>query len=200
MDGAPTNPRSPLTPLEGPDAACGQGPSCRLNLLLSYAGWQPHSWADRLPVLLQPMGIRALRASSGREASQLIHVYPVHVAVVDLAIPLEAASGPACQADSLPPTSDIRHPTSDIRPTIRPTEEAGIRILELLARLDSPPPILVIKRSRTHRDDSREIAAALRANAFAVLDRPRDTPDLERLLDTLRRCLDRHYRGRWPLS
>ena len=85
---------------------------------------------------------------------------------------------------------------SESRPT--QTEEAGPRLLDLLLRLHHHPPILVIKRSLTRRDDSREMAAALRAGAFAVLDRPRDSRDLELLLELLRRCLHRHYRGRWP--
>ena len=153
----------------------GEGSSggCRLNLLLSYAGWQPESWVDRLPPLLEPMGIRSLRAGSGREATQVIQANPIHIAVVDLGLPLD-------QSDSAP------------------SEEGGPRLLELLARLDQPPPTVVVKRSRSHRDDCREIAAALRAGAFAVIDRPRQPSDLEILLDVLRRCLSRHYRGRWP--
>jgi hypothetical protein len=55
-----------------------------------------------------------------------------------------------------------------------------------------------VKRGRTHRDDCREITAALRMGAFAVVDRPRDAHDLEMMLEVLRRCLTRHYQGRWP--
>jgi hypothetical protein len=79
-----------------------------------------------------------------------------------------------------------------------PAEEAGPRLLELLARLDQPPPTVIVKRSRSHRDDSRELAAALRAGAFAVIDRPEGAHGLEILLEVLRRCLRRHYQGRWP--
>jgi CheY-like chemotaxis protein len=148
-------------------------PGGRLNLLLSYAGWHPDSWVDRLPLLLEPLGIYSLRARTGREASQVIQKSPIHIAVVDLGLPLDEMPGPA-------------------------PEEAGPRLLELLARLAQPPPTVVVKRSRTHRDDSREIAAALRAGAFAVIDRPRDSRDLEILLEVLRRCLCRYYQGRWP--
>jgi CheY-like chemotaxis protein len=158
-----------VSPLPGP-RPCGS----RLNLLLSYAGWHPDPWVERLPVLLEPMGIQSLRATTGRQASQVIQKSPIHIAVVDLGLPLdETAAGPS-------------------------PEEAGPRLLELLARLSQPPPTVVVKRSRTHRDDSREIAAALRAGAFAVIDRPRDSRDLELLLEVLRRCLARHYQGRWP--
>jgi CheY-like chemotaxis protein len=121
------------------------------------------------------MGVCSIRASTGREATEVIRrVNPIHIAVVDLGLPLD-------QSDSA-----------------QQQEEGGPRLLELLARLDQPPPTVVVKRSRSHRDDCREIAAALRAGAFAVIDRPRQPSDLEILLDVLRRCLTRHYRGRWP--
>ncbi|HRQ72173.1 MAG TPA: hypothetical protein PLU35_04005, partial [Phycisphaerales bacterium] len=77
-------------------------------------------------------------------------------------------------------------------------EEGGPRLLEILRRLDQPPPTVVVKRARSHRDDCREIAAALRAGAFAVIDRPHGPNDLEVMLEVLRRCLLRFYRGRWP--
>jgi CheY-like chemotaxis protein len=123
------------------------------------------------------MGIRALRVNTGREASEIIRLNAIHIAVVDLGLPLDAT--PAA-------------------PPAPPAEEGGPRLLDLLAHLSQPPPTVVIKRTRTHRDDSREIAAALRAGAFAVIDRPRTGHDLELLLEVLRRCLLRHYRGRWP--
>lgn len=162
----------------GPGAGAGgaAGVGDRLNLLLSFAGWQPESWADRLPHLLQPMGVRSLRASDGREASQVIRSYPIHIAVVDLGLPLESTGA---QGDAA-------------------REEGGTRLLEVLTRLASPPPTVVVKRSLTRRDDSREIAAALRMGAFAVIDRPREPSDLEILLEVLRRVLHRYYRGRWP--
>jgi DNA-binding response OmpR family regulator len=150
----------------------GAPPGGRLNLLLSYAGWQPESWADRLPRLLEPMGVRSLRASSGRQASEVLRDNQVHIAVVDLGLPLNEGD-----------------PDS---------EEAGPRLLDLLLRLPEPPPTVVVKRSRTHRDACREMAAALRCGAFAVIDRPRDSSDLEILLGVLSRCLSRFYQGRWP--
>lgn len=159
------------TPGSPPGEAAG---SNRLNLLLSYAGWDDDPWVDRLPRLLDPMGVRSLCAGDAREASHVIETNPIHVAVVDLALPLEPGSAG------------------------RPGDEAGPRVLELLARLVSPPPILVIKRGRTSRDDHREMAAALRAGAFAVLDRPRQHRDVETLLELLRRVLMRHYSNRWP--
>jgi len=67
-----------------------------------------------------------------------------------------------------------------------------------LARLPEPPPVVAVKRARSHRDDSRDIAAALRLGAFAVLDRPHDPHGLNVLLEVLRRCLLRRYGGCWP--
>jgi hypothetical protein len=118
------------------------------------------------------MGIWSLKAGTGREASDVIKSNRIHIAVVDLGLPLD-------QADSA-------------------ADEAGPRLLELLARLAEPPPTVVVKRSRSHRDDSREIAAALRAGAFAVVDRPSCARDLEVVLEVLRRCMGRFYKGRWP--
>ena len=144
----------------------------RLNLLLSSAGWQPDPWAERLPRMLEPMGIRSHVARSAADAERVIESNPIHIAVVDLALPLDQT---------------------------QTNEEAGTRLLQLLARLASPPPTVVIKRRRTARDDARELAAALRAGAFAVVDRPSAQRDLENLLEVLRRCMTRHYHNRWPV-
>jgi len=155
----------------------GEGQGGRLNLLLSYSGWQEDPWIERLPRMLEPLGVRSLKAGSGREATRVIERQPIHIAVVDLALPFEevAASGAggAC-------------------------EEAGPRLLDVLRRLEAPPPTVVVKRKKTQRDDRRELAASLRAGAFAVIDRPHTTNELESLLDVLRRILHRHYAGRWP--
>lgn len=151
----------------------------RLNLLLSDASAAPNTqadtWARRLPRLLEPMGVRAHHAVSGREATDLMAATTIHVAVVDLGLPLDPA--PAAAA---------------------PAPEAGWRLLEVLARLAHRPPTVAIKNARTRRDESREIAAALRLGAFAVVDRPRTTADVETLLEVLRRCITKHYQGQWP--
>ncbi len=165
---------APTPRAQGPEAGAGESP-CRLNLLLSYAGWRPEPWVDRLPRLLEPMGVRSLRAGSGREASDVIRKYPIHIAVVDLGLPL--AEG---------------------QPITPGAEGASYRLLEMLRRLDAPPPTVVVRHARTSRDARRELAAALRAGAFAVIERPHETGELEIMLDVLRRCLARHYAGRWP--
>ena len=171
------SPGAPSIPTQN-DAAGGPSER-RFNLLLSYAGWDSDPWVERLPRLLDPMGVHSIRAGSGREATRVIQQSPVHVAVVDLGLPFDAA------------VSEPGHSPA-------PTPEGGIRLLDLLQRLDQPPPTVVIKRGRSARDDRREIAAALRAGAFAVLDRPRETTDLELMLQVLQRILRRHYQGRWP--
>lgn len=162
--GRPTTPATPS----------GDG---RLNLLLSYGGWRPDSWVDLAPRLLEPMGIRTVRARSGSEAADLISAMPVHIAVVDLALPLTPREGGG------PEGSDGGVP------------EAGPKILELLARLPEPPPTVVVKRRRTAREDARQLASALHAGAFAVLEPP---VELETALEVMRRVLRRHYGDRWP--
>ena len=144
-------------------------PSPRLNLLLSYGGWREHAAVRQLPRLLEPMGIRSMEADTGEEAADLIQQQPVHIAVVDLEIPLS------------------RHP--------RP-EAAGQRVLQLLRRLDPSPPTIVVRpRQATNRAHTRGLLDSLREGAFAVIDRPLH---LEVLIDTLRRVLQRHYRDAWP--
>lgn len=155
------------------------GVGCRLNLLLSYGGWQPESWIDLLPRLLEPMGVRATRARSGREAAEYIRANPVHIAVVDLSLPLETPH--ADDPGELPPAG----------------EEGGERIIELLQRLDSPPPTVIVKRHRTARENARALSKALSAGAFAVLEPP---VNIELALEVMRRVLMRHYAGRWPVA
>ncbi len=142
----------------------------RLNLLLSDASRPDQSWADRLPPLLEPMGVRTMRAHSGAEATKVISMMPIHMAVVDLALPMDTGSA----------------------------EDGGLRLLELLRRSESRPPTIVIRRARSAREASRESMRALLADAFAVVDRPSHHRDVELLLEVLRRVLARHYRGQWP--
>lgn len=158
----------------GSEQAGTPQPGGRLNLLLSCGGWQQDPWIDRLPRLLEPMGVRSFVAGSGRHASEVIRGTTIHIAIVDLSLPLE---------------------TSENDPQ---SEEGGTRLLELLARLSQPPPTVVVRRPRTHRDDLRELNAALRAGAFAVIDRPRDVNDLNMVLEVLRRALCKFYKDRWP--
>lgn len=176
----------PGLPGEGGGGAGQSGAECppggRLNLLLSYAGWQPDPWVERLPRLLEPMGILSHRAGSGKQAQDVIKSVQIHIAVVDLGLPL----------DPTPPGVNLDQGSA---PEL---EEGGARLLELLHRMSTPPPTVVVKRARSQRDDHRDMAQALRMGAFAVVDRPHDAQDLNVLLEVLRRCLGRFYQGRWP--
>lgn len=185
--------RPPSRPPEPPGSPTG-GPSShggvRLNLLLSTglgagpAGWADETWADQLPRLLQPLGVQALVVHSGREAADAVRRYTVHLAVVDLSLPMDCGE---VSAGSDGGTSPTNSPLSG--------EEAGCRLLQLLGRQPSPPPTIVIKPRRTRREDARALMAAMQAGAFAVIDRP---VHLEAVLDALRRALRRHYADRWP--
>jgi len=164
--------RGQSDPAPRPTSRADRPDGHRMNLLLSYGGWESDPWVERIPRLLEPMGIRSVRATSGKTASEVIRSTPIHVAVVDLGLPLDEGEGVS--------------------------SEAGPRVLQMLTRLSTRPPTLVVKRSRASREDEAELFAALRAGAFAVLDRPRGDADLELLLDVLRRIMQRHYAGRWP--
>ena len=149
----------------------------RLNLLLTYGGWRERPAVEQLPRLLQPLGIRAMQADSGEEAAQLIQANPVHIAVVDLEIPVQPRAG-----------------GSNDRPQLN--SEGGLRILKLLRRLDPAPPTIVVRpRQATERERVRGLSHSLRDGAFAVLDRPLH---MEALLEVLRRVLNRHYENLWP--
>lgn len=149
----------------------------RLNLLLTYGGWRERPAVEQLPRLLQPLGIRAMQADSGEEAAQLIQSTPVHIAVVDLEIPVQPRSA----------GTNERAPLNS---------EGGLRILKLLRRLDPAPPTIVVRpRQATERERVRGLSHSLRDGAFAVLDRPLH---MEALLEVLRRVLNRHYENLWP--
>ncbi len=173
--GQPCGPTDHLDMIPGDGPAKGQpGPSQRLNLLLSYAPWHTHAWTENLPRFLEPMGVVATKVNSARQAERFVRANNVHIAVVDLSLPMEETT-PAAAADA---------------------EEAGNRVLELLARLDSPPPTVVVRPPRMQRDGSREMHAALRCGAFAVVDR--SAANLEMMLQLMQRCMTRYYQGRWP--
>ncbi len=144
-------------------------PDPRLNLLLSCGAGQEGPAIEQLPRLLSPMGIFSIRVTSGESAAKVISDFPIHIAVVDLTIPLAPDS---------------------------PARSGGARILQLLRRLEQPPPTVVVRpRQPIKRDSTRELAEVLREGAFAVLDRP---INLETMLEVMRRILRRHYADEWP--
>ncbi len=153
--------------------ACGSGGPHRLNLLLAYAGWREDSFADQLPPLLQPMGVRCIRSRTAQEARNVILHNRVHIAVVDLATPADDTQ-------------------------VAQNERLGARILQLLRAMSPVPPMVVVRpRQVSARESERGLADALREGAFSVLERP---VPLESMLETLRRVVQRHYAGHWPVS
>jgi len=156
-------------------------PDHRLNLLLSWGGWRPDSWADRMACLLEPMGVQSLRVRTARQAEQVIRTTAIHVAVVDLGLPMDFGASAPC-------------------------EDAGPRVLEMLKRATAGAgggagdgggvPTVIVRSPRSQRDACREMTAALHFNAFAVVDRR--SADVEQMLKLLQRVLERHYQGRWP--
>jgi len=144
----------------------------RLNLLLTCGSWRDDSPIRQLPQLLGPFGIRSLTAKNGEEAVRMIEKSDIHIAIVDLAIPLADQS------------IDKR--------------AGGERVLQLLRRLHPQPPTIVIRPKQvTVRENARSLARSLQEGAFTVVDRP---AVLETLLDALHRALRRHYSDRWPLQ
>jgi CheY-like chemotaxis protein len=142
----------------------------RLNLLLTYGGWREGTVVDQLPRLLSPMGIYSIRAESCEEAADVIRSLPVHIAVVDLSIPLQRGQQAA--------------------------DSGGARTLQLLKRLEPAPPTVVVRPPQpASRESVRGLLEALRTGAFAVLDRPLE---LETLLEVMRRILRRYYADAWP--
>lgn len=141
----------------------------RLNLLLSCGSWRSDSAVKQLPQLLEPMGVHAIRVNCGREAEQVITSTPIHIAVVDMAIPLTDTES---------------------------TEPCGPRILQLLRRITPNPPTVLVRPAQAEsRASSRSLSQALKEGAFAVVDRPLH---MESMLDIMHRILKRHYKDTWP--
>ena len=142
----------------------------RLSLMLSYGGWERQNFAEQLPRLLEPMGIDCLRVGSAEEATTLLQVRPVHIAVIDLRIPLDR--------------------TAD--------EPGGERLLKILRRQDAPPPTVVVRpRPATLRGSTRGLSSALREGAYTVMDGP---VKIEPMLEVLRRIVRRHYSDHWSAA
>lgn len=160
-----------ISPAESSGNGNGDGDT-RLNLLLCFAPrWHDSNVDHLLPPLLQPVGIGCLNAESVEEATDLIRARHIHIAIVDLAVPLHRG---------------------------KTTGPAGPRVLQMLRRLDQPPPTVLVRPPQaSQRENVRGLSDALREGAFAVLDRP---VHWETMLETLRRLVRRHYAGLWPES
>src|SRR5262245_25867448 len=130
----------------GGDGSTGSGvcaePRPRLTMLVSSSDWRQHSLGDQLPRLLNPLGIVCLAATSGDEAQELIRRLTIHIAVVDLAIPLRSVAVPPRNSASggVPRALSSEVPSAAPKVTPHPAAEAGARLLQMLRRLESPPP------------------------------------------------------------
>lgn len=142
----------------------------RLQLMLSYGGWEQENFADQLPRLLEPLGIDCLRVGTADDVTSMLKVRPVHIAVIDVRIPINRSA----------------------------QEPAGGRVLQILRRLESPPPTVVVRpRQATIRGATRGLSNALREGAYTVMDGP---VEIEPMLDVLRRIVRRHYADHWSAA
>ncbi len=160
-------------------------PSSRLNVLITEdRPHPPEHWTSQLPRLLEPQGIVAYLARSGREAIDLTERVHIHAAVIDMGTPLGTTASPKPGYDAPIPAA----PTN--------AAAAGIWLLELFRRLPYRPPVVVVRGpaySRRHLD--RIMREALRLGAFSVVNKP---VDIEQMLVVFRAVIDRRYRGHWP--
>lgn len=149
----------------------GSLPGGRLNVLLTEGD---ELWAEQLPRLLEPQGVRTIRVVSVDEAVEVIGQVPIHAAVVRLG---QESRGAADSPSGL-------------------VDTAGLKLLRVIRRLQPTPPAVVVRgRLFDRRTDERLLSEALKLEAFSVLDQP---VQLEQLLETLRRLLQRYYGGMWP--
>jgi CheY-like chemotaxis protein len=112
-------------------------------------------------------------ADSGKQAVAWATAHAVHLAIIDLSTPIDRdAPGPGR------------------------IDGGGLWLLEVLARHPQRPPIVFIN-SHTYsvRRAQRIMNHALRLGAFTVLNRP---VQMQHLLLSIQRVVDRNYRGRWP--
>ena len=154
--------------------------NARFNVLLTEdREHSPGHWTRQLPRLLQPQGVRAYVARTGREAVALVNDVEIHAALIDLATPQDAPANPA-PGNSPSSVGDAQ----------------GLWVLEVLRRLPNRPPVVVVNsRAIARIEAQRCLNQALRLGAFTVVNRP---SDIEDMLNVIRRLIDRQYEGAWP--
>ena len=145
--------------------------SDRLHVMVTDRGQR---WAQQIPRLLEPHGVRSYTVHTSDEAVDLLQATPIHVAVVDMFLDTDP--------DATPSTTRL---------------PGGLKLLQVIQRIDRRPPAVMVVRSRHFdpRIDNFVLAEALKLNAFSVLDHP---VEIEQMLSVLRRALERYYRGQWP--
>jgi len=128
-------------------------------------------WISQLPRLLQPQGVVTHIARSAQQAIAMAGEQELHAAVIDLATPIDPDRQQSITADG------------------------GRWLVQLLNRMPSRPPVVIITHPAGERQSQRILQEALQLGAFTVLSRP---VEIEHLLGVFRRMLDRHYAGAWP--
>ncbi|MEZ6192423.1 MAG: hypothetical protein R3C45_14200 [Phycisphaerales bacterium] len=154
-------------------------PASRFNVLLTEdRDHAPGHWTRQLPTLLQPQGVRAYVARTGREAVAMVSDLEIHAALIDLATPQEPRNTPGSAS------------------AVGYGDAQGLWVLEVLRRLPNRPPIVVVNSRAIARNEAQRcLNQALKLGAFTVVNRP---SDLEDMLNVIRRLIDRQYEGAWP--
>lgn len=154
-------------------------PASRFNVLLTEdRDHAPGHWTRQLPTLLQPQGVRAYVARTGREAVAMVSDLEIHAALIDLATPQEPRTTPGSAS------------------AVGYGDAQGLWVLEVLRRLPNRPPIVVVNSRAIARNEAQRcLNQALKLGAFTVVNRP---SDLEDMLNVIRRLIDRQYEGAWP--
>ncbi len=157
-------------------------PSARFNVLLTEdRDHAPGHWTRQLPRLLQPQGVQAYVARTGKEAVALVNDVEIHAALIDLATPQD----------------DPRNMTGSSK-GVAPGDAQGLWVLEVLRRLPNRPPVVVVNSRAIARGEAQRcLNQALRLGAFTVVNRP---SDIEDMLNVIRRLIDRQYEGAWPAN
>ncbi len=165
--------------------ADAHAPARRLNLLLSYGGWREDAFSTVLPPILAPRGIDCFTARSADEVSSFIRSAVVHIAVIDLGIPMH------------PPQPR----SSSLAEGVSRTVAGGARVLQLLRRLEQPPPLILVRPPQADPTESaRTLRAALHDGVFTVVDDPTGPNGMEHLLRALKSCVDRHFAHHWDAA
>jgi len=153
----------------------------RLNVLLTDAD---EPWSQQLPRLLEPQGVRAIRVESVRQAIDVIDHEPIHMAVVDLALPVDQPESPPAYRPSRGSLDADR------------ASDGALKLVQVIRRLDPTPPTVIIRgRLFQPRIDDRILREALTLNVFSVLDEP---VQMEQVLRVLQRVMQRYYGDAWP--
>jgi CheY-like chemotaxis protein len=166
----PARPPHPDPRLPRPGDELPQGPRFRVLLTEDRARPDEH-WTRQVPALLRPLGVDARIASTGPEALDILKAGLVHAAVIDLNTPAPNAAGNDPGA-------------------------GGLWLMQVIHRLPARPPVVVVNsRSYSQRQVQRLLNQALDLGAFSVINWP---VQLDTLLSTFQRLLERAYNNHWP--